>query len=87
MDVKQIVRGFLNENFYVESDALSDETSFLKLGVVDSTGILEIIAFLEDRFAISVGDEDLLPENLDSLRGIEAFVARKSSQEQAAIAN
>lgn len=78
MDVKSQVRQFVSENFYIaDPKSFGDSTSFLEHGIVDSTAILEVVAFLEERFGIQVDDADFLPENLDSLDRIEAFVVRK----------
>jgi acyl carrier protein len=72
------VRKFLVENFlFGEDDHLEETTSFLESGVIDSTGILELVSFLERTYNVTVQDEDLIPENLDSLRGIERFLRRK----------
>jgi acyl carrier protein len=77
-EIQQIVRAFVCENFYIGSgEELDDEASFIDMGVVDSTGILEVVAFLEERFGIRIDDAELVPENLDSLGRITAFVARK----------
>jgi acyl carrier protein len=78
MDVKSLVRQFVSENFYVaDPQSFGDSTSFLEQGIVDSTAILEVVAFLEERFHIQVDDTEFVPENLDSLERIAAFVARK----------
>jgi acyl carrier protein len=78
MDVKSLVRQFVSENFYIaDPQSFSDSTSFLEQGIVDSTAILEVVAFLEERFHIQVDDTEFVPENLDSLESIAAFVARK----------
>ncbi len=78
MDVKHQVRQFVSSNFYVaDPDSFGDDTSFHEQGIVDSTAILEVVAFLEERFSIQVDDADFLPENLDSLNCIDAFVERK----------
>lgn len=79
--VKDVVRDFILENFLMggERDALKDEDSFLEHRVIDSTGFIELISFLEERFAIKVLDKELVPENLDSLDAIDAFVARKQA--------
>ncbi|WP_297365336.1 acyl carrier protein [Acidiferrobacter sp.] len=58
--------------------ALTDDVSFLELGIIDSTGVIELIAFLEERYGIRVEDAEMTPENLDSLDAIEQFVARKT---------
>ncbi|WP_428268622.1 acyl carrier protein [Haliangium sp.] len=78
MDTKERVRTFMRENFYVASpDALTDDTSLLEQGIVDSTGILEVVAFIESTFDIQVEDAEMVPENLDTIDGIVAYVARK----------
>lgn len=78
MDTADKVRQFIKDNFYAANAAdLSDEASLLDLGIVDSTGILEVVAFLEEAFEISIDDAEMLPENLDSIRNIVAFVGRK----------
>jgi acyl carrier protein len=72
------IRQFITGNFYVAADAdLADDASLLDHGIIDSTGVLEVIAFLEDTFGIEVADEELIPENLDSIGRIAAFVERK----------
>jgi len=78
MDVQARIRNFVEQNFYVaEGDRLSDEVSLLRTGIVDSTGVLEIIGFLETEFGIDVEDRDAVPANLDSIARIAAFVGRK----------
>lgn len=80
MNTAEKIREFITTNFYVaDPAALSDDASFLDQGIVDSTGVLEVVTFLEDTFAIAVGDDELLPENLDSVRNLTAFVERKQS--------
>jgi acyl carrier protein len=66
--------------------ALPDNQSFLESGVIDSTGVLELVAFLEERFGISVADRELLPENLDSVRNASVFVLRKLAAAGAQVA-
>lgn len=56
---------------------LEDNTSFMQKHILDSTGFIELISFVEERFGFSVGDEEMLPENFDSLDNIEAYVRRK----------
>jgi acyl carrier protein len=58
---------------------LADGASFMDLGVIDSTGIMEVVIFMEENFGIKVLDTDLLPENLDSINALVAFVDRKKS--------
>ncbi len=73
------VRRFLVENFPLGKDAaeLSSTDSLLDAGVIDSTGVLELVGFLEDHYSISISDEELLPENLDSVDTIVQFLQRK----------
>jgi acyl carrier protein len=71
------IRSFITENFYVpDGEALADDTPLLKTGIVDSTGVLEIVAFLEAELGIAVPDRDIVPQNLDSIARIAAYVAR-----------
>ncbi|NUP04801.1 MAG: acyl carrier protein [Polyangiaceae bacterium] len=75
---KQRVRAFIESNFYIaDKSLLSDDVSLLDKGLVDSTGILEIVAFLESDFDIKVEDQELIPDNLDSIDRITAFIGRK----------
>jgi acyl carrier protein len=72
------VREFLLSNFYVaEANSLEIDTSLLDQGIIDSTGVLEVIGFIEETFGITVEDSELLPENLDSIEGIAQFIMRK----------
>lgn len=56
-----------------------DDDSFLEKGIVDSTGILELITFIEEKYEISIKDEEMLPENLDSLDNVSKFVEFKQN--------
>ena len=81
MELKKQVRDFVTANFYVaDPAALEDRTSLLDQGIIDSTGVLEVIMFIETTFGVAVQDSEMLPENLDSIERIAAFVARKTSQ-------
>lgn len=73
------VRNFILENYLFTDDetALALDESLLERGIVDSTGMLEIIMFIEDELGVSVEDEEMVPENLDSVNRIAAFVTRK----------
>lgn len=78
MEIKDQVRTFLTSNFYVvDPAALEDESSLLDRGIIDSTGVLEVIFFIEETFGIKVEDSEMLPDNLDSIERITDFVARK----------
>jgi acyl carrier protein len=71
------IRRFISDTFFVDNFAI--DASFLKNGIIDSTGVLELVAFLEENFAIKVEDTDLVPENLDSITQVIAFVQRKQA--------
>jgi acyl carrier protein len=76
--IRAVVRAFLLDRFYVPDSAqLADETSLLETGVVDSTGVQEVIEFLEMAFQIRVENEEILPENLDSVSRLSRFVRQK----------
>ena len=77
--MQQQIRRFILTSFMFSDDEskLKNDDSLLEQGVMDSTGVLELVAFLESEFGIKIADEDLLPENLDSVDRIASFVARK----------
>jgi acyl carrier protein len=87
-DISGALRRFIGENFMFqdEVESLADDASFLENGVIDSTGVLELVCFLETTFGIQVADEEMLPENLDSIRAVSAYVARKIQPRQAQLA-
>ena len=75
---KDTVAKFVVDNFLFGDGArLDKDTSFLNEGIIDSTGILELIMFLEEQFGIKIEDQELTPENLDSLNNISAFIGSK----------
>jgi acyl carrier protein len=78
-EIESKIRRFVGQNYLHAqgADRLPGSDSFLEKGIVDSTGILEMIAFLESEFGVKVEDEELVPENLDSVDGLVGFVARK----------
>jgi acyl carrier protein len=77
-EIKLKVRNFVVENFlFGNANGLADDTSFLEAGILDSTGVLEVVAFMEQQFGVRVDDDELTPENLDSISSIGAFVSRK----------
>ncbi len=81
MSVENKVRSYILENYLFTNDesALNSHDSFLDKGILDSTGILEVIYFLEAEFDIKIKDEEMLPENLDSVTRICDFVDRKQA--------
>jgi acyl carrier protein len=82
MEYKRELKGFIAANFlYGDTSALHDDTSFLQGGVIDSTGILELVFFLETTFNIKVHADEIVPQNLDSITKCAEFVARKLPKE------
>lgn len=76
--LKDRLRQFILESFWVpDAQAVTDGTSLLDSGIVDSTGIQEIIGFLENEFGIEVLDEEIVPDNLDSVQRIADYLAKK----------
>lgn len=79
MRVQDEIRDYILKNYLFSTDpkALDDNVSLMQTGVIDSTGVLELIMFLREQFSIEVADEEMVPENLDTVRNIVAFVERK----------
>ncbi len=82
--IKQSVKKFILENILYEDngDALDYDDSFLKKGIIDSTGVLELVGFIEEEFNISVDDEELIPKNLDSVNNLARFIKEKTERNQ-----
>src|SRR5688572_4179712 len=81
------IRQFVIDNFlFGQNDRpLGDSDSFLDSGIIDSTGVLELIAFIESKYAVSIADEELLPANLDSIERVSAFIERKLQAKTAGV--
>ena len=77
--MKDKLREFVLDNymFGAPAEELDDEESFLESGIIDSTGVMELITFLEEEFEVKVEDAELLPDNLDSVNRVCAFLERK----------
>jgi len=83
-DISACVRRFIGENFLFRDpgEAVAPDGSLLDAGIIDSTGVLELVSFLETTFGIEVRDDEMLPENLDSIRAITRYVSRKLEPQQ-----
>ena len=79
MSLNREIKQFILKNYlFTEDEAvLSDEDSLMKKGIIDSTGILELIFHVEETYKVKVADEDMVPENLDSVTKIAQFIGRK----------
>ena len=76
--VRKRLREFVAKNFYLpDPTSFDDKTSFLERGIIDSTGVLELVTFVENEYGITVADDDMVPANFDSIDALVAFVARK----------
>ncbi len=81
--IRSTLRVHFIENFLLgDEQGLGDDTSLIDAGVLDSTGAIEIVAFLEAEFGITVCDHEIVADNLDSIARIEAFVGRKRAAGQ-----
>jgi acyl carrier protein len=77
-DVIEETRTFIKHNFMLDdATAIPEDASFMETHVLDSTGFIELIGFIEERYGVQVLDEEMLPENFDSLRNIEGYLRRK----------
>ncbi|MCL4493083.1 MAG: acyl carrier protein [Nitrospirae bacterium] len=79
MQLKSEIKGFIVQNFlYGQRDNdFNDDASFLGKGIIDSTGVLELVSFVEGAFGILVADDELVPDNFDSINKLSAFIVKK----------
>jgi acyl carrier protein len=85
-DTETKIRSFIAENFLFREDkaSIADDESLLEAGLIDSTGVLELVGFLETEFKIRMEDAEIVPANLDSLKAIVAYVNGKLKSKKAA---
>ena len=77
-DIASKISSFITDNLLLgRSVDVAGSASFLEAGIIDSTGVLELVQFLEETWGFSVRDEEMVPDNLDSLAKLETFVGRK----------
>lgn len=81
METTKKIRTFILENVLIgeEESALDNNDSFLEKGIIDSTGILELVSFLESEFSIEVKDDELVPDNFDSISKLTVYIDGKIS--------
>ena len=82
MPLNEELRQFVSDNFLFGKNGakLADDDSFLDKGIIDSTGVLELVAFLQERYGLQIDDRDLIPENLDSINNLSKFVGSRLSR-------
>jgi acyl carrier protein len=76
------IRAFIVDNFLFgdSGNGLAETDSFLEKGIIDSTGVLELVSFIEDTYGFRIEDEELVPENLDTIGDVASFVLRKRNE-------
>ena len=81
MNIEENIRTFVIENFIIDEnpDQLENDQSFLESGIIDSTGILELVSFIEEHYSIKIEDEELIPDNLDSVNNVVKFINKKGN--------
>lgn len=79
MEIKKEIHSYIEENVLFNSDdnSISDDDSFMEKGIIDSTGILELVSFIEGKFDFKVDDEDLVPDNFDSVNNLASYIEKK----------
>ncbi len=84
MQLKREIRFFIIENFLYgqDDDGLKNDVSFLANGLIDSTGVLELVSFVEEQYGISVKDDELVPANFDSVDNLSDFITKKRGAQQ-----
>jgi acyl carrier protein len=81
MEVKDEIRQFFEDNFMAEFESdFGDDDSFLDNGIIDSTGVLELVLFIEETYELKVQDEEIIPENLDSFNNLNKYISSKSGK-------
>lgn len=79
MTISNEIRGFLVKNKFIKTNNdLNDEDSLLGKGILDSVGMLELVSFVEAKYSIKIDEDELMPENFDSLKAIQDFITRKN---------
>jgi acyl carrier protein len=82
LKIKKKIKAFIIYKFlFGDENGLENETSFLDSGIIDSTGVLELLSYLEDHFKIQIEDNEVIPENLDSINQVTVFLIRKMGLE------
>jgi acyl carrier protein len=86
MNVRQEIKQFIAENFLFTGDInkINDDASFMDEGIIDSMGIMELIVFIEETYKINVKDDEIEPDNLDSVNNLYNFIMRKTESTQVA---
>lgn len=81
MEIKEKIYNFLEENVMLdtEEENISDDESFMENGIIDSTGILELVSYIEEEFGFEVADDELVPDNFDSVNKLTEYINKKTA--------
>ena len=79
MDIQHAVREFIGKDLGREVERVTDAESLLETGIIDSLGVLALVGFIEKRYGITVTEDEMMPENFDSIDAIAAFVNGRST--------
>lgn len=81
MEVKEQIKQYIAENFLFSSNGfdMDDDESFLEAGVVDSLGVVELVTFVEETYNFEVPDDDIVPDNFDSVDNLAAYISRRTA--------
>ena len=81
MNIESQIRDYIAKNLLFSSNGYryADDTSFLEEGIVDSQGVMELVLFVEDAFSVKVDDQEIIPDNFDSITNLAAYVRRKTN--------
>jgi acyl carrier protein len=81
MQIEEKIRNYIAQNILFSKNGYQypDETSFLEEGIVDSTSVLELVMFVEENFGLTVDDQDIVPENFDSVSNLAAYIRSKTN--------
>jgi acyl carrier protein len=77
--LRSSIHDFVVSNFLFDAGDVDDDASLMGEGIIDSTGVLELVLFVEERFGLAVADDEVLPENFDSITRLAAYIARKEA--------
>ena len=81
MSLPTEIKAFIVDNYlFGDDDGFENDSSFIKAGIIDSTGIMHLVSFLQEKYAVAIEDEELIPDNLDSIIKITAFIERKKQE-------
>ena len=81
MELKEQIKSYIAENFLFSSNGfdMDEDESFLEAGVVDSLGVVELVSFVEETYNFEVPDDDIVPDNFDSVDNLAAYISRRTA--------